>query len=188
MRAGNFRLAGVIPILALTSLCATSSADAEPPFLENPLPVTEGTPIQLSLRGEFKDGDPFLTETAGLSPRFFTVPEGQSMLIKHVTCQASRVATETHQFVITLVAERIFEGGDITLPDPVVELIPTAVYEGQAFDRAVVSATVHAYVNIPSPAAGAPAVDDLLTLSASRNGTGGIGQVFCTVGAVLFPR
>ncbi|WP_193193603.1 hypothetical protein [Microbulbifer taiwanensis] len=181
-------MATAIAIVALVGLFATGSVTAKPPFLQQPLPVSEGTPIQLSFRGVFLDGNPFLTEAAGFTPRLFTVPGRKSLLIKYVNCTATRQANETHQFVISLRADHLFEGADQPLPDSVVSLVPTAIFEGQFSDRAVVSAPVHAYVNIPSPAAGAPAIDDLLTLTASRNGTTGIGEVFCSVSGVLFPK
>lgn len=188
MRAGQIHLAAAFAVVLSTALLATGSAAAKPPFLDDPLPVTDGTPIQLSLGGDFNDGEPFLTASAGFTPLLFTVPGEHSLLIKNVACQATREANETHQFVISMSANHIYEGADQPLPNPIVLLVPTATFEGAFFDRVVISTPVHAYVNIPSPAPDAPLIDNLLTLSASRNGTSGTGSVYCSVSGVLFPK
>jgi len=149
--------------------------------------ASKGTPIQLLLAALFEVGDINAFES-GLGPISFTAPEGKSMLIKFVRCRAVRGDNEIHQFDIGLVTSFVFEG--FSTPAELVQFVPTSVWEspGPFGDRAVASTPTHAYLNIPSPAEGAPEIGNVLRLRAQRNGTTGSGGVECTVSGVLFPR
>lgn len=146
-----------------------------------------GTPVQLHLTGLFSEGSINLGPSV-LGPMSFTAPDGKSLLVEFATCQAVRELNDLHQFDITLEADFIFTG--TTTPQPLVQFVPTSIWEspGPFGDRTVASTATHAYLNIPSPAAGAPAIGNVLRLRAQRNGTTGGGGVNCTITGKLFPR
>jgi hypothetical protein len=150
--------------------------------------AVKGTPIQLRLRGLFQPGDINLYESS-LGPISFTVPNNKSMLIDFVTCEATRGVEETSSFHIRLEAEFSFEGISSGFA-PLVQFVPEALWEspGPFGDRAVASTAIHAYLNIPSPAEGAPTIGDYLLLRAQRNVTTGTGGVDCTISGFLFDR
>jgi len=156
----------------------------------NPVPVVSvedatTVPVQIQLRGLFEEGSINLIDTI-LGPRSYTVPEGYSMLIRYATCEAVRGVNEAFQFDVSLDAN--FDFGSSATLAPVVQMVPTAVWEspGPFGDRAVATVNAHSYLNISSP--NGPTIGDTLYLRAQRNGTSGAGGVVCTVSGVLFPK